>query len=93
MKFAEHVLARVMREPNKFQLVLRWLGHLASIAAIGLAAAWPTSYRNDGRLHWNPHGLGLTPTDINYFSMSIRYSRYREHTGLGSKPWASQISH
>jgi len=46
MKFAEHVLVRLMREPNKLQLVLRWLGHLASIAAIGLAAAWPTSNRN-----------------------------------------------
>jgi hypothetical protein len=37
MKFTKHVLVRVMREPIKLQAVLRWLGYLASIAAIGLA--------------------------------------------------------
>ena len=37
MKFAKHVHIRLMREPNKLQPVLRRLGHLAGIAAIGLA--------------------------------------------------------
>jgi hypothetical protein len=37
MKFARHVLVRVMREPIKRPPVLRWPGHLAGAAAIGLA--------------------------------------------------------
>jgi hypothetical protein len=37
MIFAKRVPVRVMREPIKLHPVLRWLGHLAGIAAIGLA--------------------------------------------------------
>jgi hypothetical protein len=36
MKFAEHVLVQVMREPMKLQPVLRCRGHLAAITAMGL---------------------------------------------------------